>query len=126
MQKIYGNINDVVGFEEAHLTDLMQPRKRNMSPNSSSKAIRTAKRRGHSGHPDTRLRGLETVYMQKSAGRAGLDRVNHNPFRPTMGQFESDPQMLNVDTEMNEFGHGRRDASLEIADRLDKLQMHYL
>ena len=59
--------------------------------------------------------------MQKSAGRPSNERMGLKPFRPTLGQFEDDPQALNVDTEMNEFGHGRRDVSLEIADRLDKL-----
>jgi len=45
-------------------------------------------------------------------------------FRPTLNKFEDNPEVLNVDTEMN--GNKSKDISLKIADKLDQLQKHYL
>jgi len=54
----------LVGFEEQHLMDMMQPRKGHMSP--SSRGTGQKQRRGQSGHTgDRHLRGLESVYMKK-------------------------------------------------------------
>ena len=86
-------------------------------------------RRGISSRPgERRLNGLEAVYLtkfQKPQYNNFREQKGKVPcFRPTLNKFEDNPEVLNVDTEMN--GTKSKDISLKIADKLDQLQKHYL
>ena len=57
LQKVYGNIVDLVGFEEQHLTDQLNPRGATQRSDKQ--------RRGQSGKPGGRKvgGGFETIYL---------------------------------------------------------------
>ena len=98
---------------------------RAQSPFSSQLSTRMAFRPNESTiiADKRRLKGLESIYLQKFDKKAGLP--NHKKvqpkakFRNTLNQFVDDPELL-VDDGNDKMRE--REMSLQIADKLDRLQ----
>ena len=97
MEKVYGNLHDVVTYEERQMYETM--RQGAPSPFSSQMTARM----GGLGRPETsqiggdrRLRGLESIYLQKfdKKGQSGVKKAPKAKFRHTLNKFEDDPEML--------------------------------
>ena len=95
MDKIYGNLGDVVAYEERMIEQQMNAR-RPYSPNGSQLNNKRVKQQDRSGQ--RRMTGLEAIYLQKF-DKKPHDHY-HNPlkvhsskakFRNTLNQFVDDP-----------------------------------
>lgn len=113
LQRVYGNIVDLVGLEEQHQLEYS----RGKSPRD------VIRNRVSSGKP---VRGgtLENIYLQSQKLNKSSAKVAE-PFRPTLNKFADDPAELNIDTQMNAERYGK-DISLLMAGNLDKIQRDYL
>jgi len=74
------------------------------------------------GVGDRRLRGLESIYMQKfdKKNSLGAKKPQKAKFRQLMNKFEDKPELLLDDSGMD-FSK-QNEISLMVADKLDKLQ----
>mmetsp|Transcript_43829 Transcript_43829/g.42334 ORF Transcript_43829/g.42334 Transcript_43829/m.42334 type:complete len:206 (+) Transcript_43829:552-1169(+) len=120
MEKVYGNLGDVVQYEEKHLMDQM--RAGGASPFSSQLTHRVRQEMSSLGGPDRRLRGLESIYMQKfdKKNSYGPRKPLKAKFRQTMNKFEDAPDLLMNDGGMD-FSQ-QNEISMMVADKLDRLQ----
>lgn len=74
------------------------------------------------GGEKRRLRGLESIYLQKfdkKAGLPGAKKPNKAKFRNTLQQFVDDPELL-LDDGIDR--QRQNEMSLMVADKLDRLQ----
>ena len=79
------------------------------------------------GTDKRRLKGLESIYLQKFDKKAGLPnpkkQLQKAKFRNTLTQFVDDPEML-VDDGLDRMRE--REMSLQVADKLDRMQKQYM
>lgn len=121
--KVYANVDQLVNFEDPKMLTT-KPDSRNVAGEVQPKF----KFRQESGKD---LARISEIYMNKSAQRmTSQPRVKGpTPFRPTLQQFEDDPNELNVTTSMNGFRFGKGQASevgQQMAERVDQIQRQYI
>ena len=122
LKKVYGRMVELASADENH---------------SGNHETSYRQRRGQSGRPGGRnkVTGLENIYLSKIPKSstinnapipsvkkhfAGERRSEHNPFRPTLQQFEDDPGQLNVNTKMDKSDQGGMDVWKMVED-LDQM-----
>lgn len=120
-EKIYGNLNDIVSYEERMLLDQM----RAGSPFGSQMNSRIQQRPNASSQ-DRRMKGLESIYMQKFEKKitGGIKKAQPKAkFRNTINRFVDDPELLVDDgTDL----YRQNQVSMMVADKLDRLQKQYM
>ncbi len=120
IEKVYGNLGDIVSYEEKVLEQKAQ---KQHSPNSSKLTIKKGLR--NDKHNSRRMTGLESIYLQKfdkhSHQQINLMRMQGGKpkFRQTMIQYIDDPEQLVEDGD--EFSR-QNEMSLMVAENLDKIQ----
>ena len=99
LDKIYGNLGDVVAYEEKIIEQQMR-KNRPYSPNSSQVTMKKVGKQNDK-YGQRRMTGLEVIYLQKFDKKP--HDYYHNPlkvhsskakFRNTIHQFVDDPQLL--------------------------------
>lgn len=79
------------------------------------------------GGGNRRLRGLESIYLQKFEKKNGnqsqMNKKLKPKFRNTLTQFVDDPELL-VDDGIDM--HRQNQMSLMVADKLEKMQKQYM
>ena len=95
IEKIYGNLGDVVAYDEKMIMDsLKQGGQRPYSPSSSQMTLKKIK----NDNEGRRMTGLEAIYLQKfDKKQSGLIRKGMQAkakFRNTLQQFVDDPELL--------------------------------
>ena len=94
LEKVYGNVGDMVNYEERQILENM----RLGSPTSSQITSRM-----NLSRPDTssvygnrRLNGLENIYLQKfdkkTTSNRGIKKRTKAKFRSTLNHFVDDPE----------------------------------
>lgn len=109
LHKIYGNIDDLVGLEEAQINQLNQQRTENQATGEENYRLQ-GRARGQVQHDPRRIEGLESIYMmkigqntQQSASKMDGRRTSEGmrPYRPTMIQYlADDPAEASAHTRM--------------------------
>ena len=64
LEKVYGNLNDIVSYEERQIEQQLRAANRAYSPTSSQITMKKGIR-GQDKHQTRRMTGLEAIYLQK-------------------------------------------------------------